>query len=650
MKLRRSILLTASTPLPLIYCLSIFGFTACDIGYGLNSKDGDIITPDDDDDTGVYDSGGIPKEICDGEDNDGDGEVDEGFWDVDGDGIKDCVDDDCEVKAATDVSELDDSCEGEETSPPVDPWNWKMEWSWRLGSVYSTPVVGDLDLDGIPEVGFTSNYSGGTLHILNGQTGVESWSTVGIDFYSGLAFGDIDGDGYGDVVGTTGTCMQPHDVVAYDRTGKALWRVTGPSNACETYPVITDLEGDGDIEIIVNEKVYDGSTGNWQFDLVTASSSANWGAPAVADMNGDGIQEIMLENRVYDNTGALVMNCGVGGIGSFPHPVNVDADTKGELLVAGFGSMTLCDDDGSTLWTRSYSSYGSPVAVADFDGDGEQEFAFAKTGSLYLIERDNSVRWSTTIKDNSGLAGCTSWDIDLDGVPEVVYADEDDILVLDGATGNVVIRETAHGSITLAETPAVADVDGDGQGELLYGSNNGSISGISVIGGADGDWPYARPVYNQYSYYGANIQDDLSVPPTPLAPWLAAPNLFRGQPSGVFVQATPNLKARIDDACVASCTTDGLVKFTGVVWNSGGVLVEAGTPYSISGWVAGGLNEIGTHVLTKDLKPGESETFSFESVMGEVGEELQVIADPANAVDECYEDDNSGVFSGWECP
>ena len=135
----------------------------CNVDSNLNSLKDDTITPDDTDETGVFHTGDLPVEICDGEDNNGDGEIDEGFWDADGDGIKDCVDDDCEVLPATATSELDPDCVGTSTTPPVNPWDWKIEWQWRGGAVFSTPAVGDLDLDGIPEVVFTSAAAGGSL-------------------------------------------------------------------------------------------------------------------------------------------------------------------------------------------------------------------------------------------------------------------------------------------------------------------------------------------------------------------------------------------------------------------------------------------------------------------------------------------------------
>jgi hypothetical protein len=411
--------------------------------------------------------------------------------------------------------------------------------------------------------------------------------------------------------------------------------------------VIADLDADGDVEIVVNEYVLDGATGAVVATLAI-NGIDNWGAPAAADLDLDGTMEILLENRVYDTAGNFLWQCGSGGTGTFPQPVEVDADAEGELLVAAPGLMTLCDDDGTVLWTRPHISYGSAVAVADFDADGAQEFAFANTGTLALVETDGSTRWSTPISDFSGLAGCTSWDIDLDGVPEVVYADEQDILVLNGATGVVEVREGSHGSVTLAETPAVADVDGDGHGELVYGSNIG-ITGVTVIGSADGDWPYAPPVYNQYTYYGANVGPDLSIPVLPDPPWIAPADLFRGQPSALYWAATPDLEGAITDVCAAGCEPDSVAEVAVQVWNSGGAPVPASAWVRVYGVAAGAPTLLDERQLGTALDPGTSYEFALETTRAALGDTVEVRVDEDGVLDECHEDDNVGTWAVGLC-
>ncbi len=590
-----------------------------------------------------------PPEECNGEDDDGDGEIDEDFPDTDGDGIADCMDGECEVEEAAPRSELEPDCEGGPSSgpPPVDPWNTTIEWQFTGGPVFATPTVGDLDDDGVPEVVTTygcPSYTSGCLAVLDGATGAVEWQKTGIDATGGTALGDLDGDGPAEIVtylagGST--------VVAYDHTGTQLWSF-GLSTYLENYAVITDLEGDGDIEVIANQYVLDGPTGALVATLQGVTS--NWGAPATADMDLDGVQEIMIENRLHSADGTLRWTCGTGGIGSFPHPINADTDPEGELLVSRGGQLTLCDDDGTVLWTRSHSgSYGAAMAIADFDNDGMQEYALAARNAVYLYEPDGSVRWSSTVQDGSGLAGTTSWDIDLDGVPEVIYGDEVDILVLNGATGAVVLRDSNHGSITLAETPAVADVDADGQGELIFGSNGG-YSGLTVFGGTYGDWPYARPVYNQYSYSSVNIDDDLTVPTHPDPPWLSDANLFRGQPSSIYVSAQPDLAVAITDVCIASCEEGGLADVAIQVWNAGPVELEPGLTIELYG--GDGTTEWLVDTLsTTDILPGEGSlelTVTVEHAA--LGTHLKVVVDPSDAHLECDETDQESSVVIEGCP
>lgn len=631
----------------------LFLLSACVVENSVNDQkdppdpfdSGDPWTPPD---SGV-DSEGIQEE-CDGVDNNDNGEVDEGFPDADGDGIADCVDvNSCTTDLASPRSETDEECTGGEVlgAPPADPWNAIIEWQWTGGQAYSTPTVGDLDLDGVPEVvatvSTTGSYFPGDLIILDGATGTQENILKGVvDATGGVALGDLDLDGFGDIV-TFSYVGSTRSVIAYDRNLVEMWTVASSARE-ENYPVIADLEGDGKPEVIVNEQIIDGATGTVIATLDGATST--WGANAVADLDLDGVQEIMLENGVYKADGSKLFDCGTGGTGSFPQPVNADSDDEGEVLIAGYGRMTLCDDDGTELWSRTYGNYGTAVAVADFDGDGMQEYAFANTSQLYLIEPDNSNRWTAPMNDYSGLSGCTSWDIDMDGVPEVIFADENDILVYSGADGSVVLQNGSHASVTLAETPAVADVDGDGHGELIYPSNAGTF-GITVIGGADGDWPYSPAVYNEYTYYGGNINEDLSVPTNPEPPWIYEANLFRGQPSALYIAGTPNLSARIEEACAATCS-DGYAEVSVQVWNDGSQQAPAGAILEL--WSdAGGSDTLVDSISLPEVPAAGSVETRFVTTQGWLGTHLWVEVDADGRVEECDEDDNLGDYNDVPC-
>lgn len=599
---------------------------------------------------GPTDSGTtVPAEVCNGLDDDGDGRIDEDFGDRDADGVADCVDAACTPDAPAPRSETRADCGPTTPGPaPVDPWSVGVEWRYVGGNVLSTPVVGDLDGDAVAEVVIVEEVGeSGQGVILDGASGAVEQILGEADPWSPAALGDVDGDGAPDIVTTRGACFDPHTVDAWDAGGALLWS-TDVGSQCATAPLLVDLEGDGTVEVIVGEYVLDGGSGAVERVLPLSSPGENWGAPAAADLDLDGDQEILLANQVFDTDGRLWWTCGRGGTGAFPQPVNVDDDAAGEVLVAGNGQLTLCDDDGTERWTWTYPGYGSAIAVADFNGDDLPDFAYARSGFVTLAQIDGSARWSTPVADALGLAGCTSWDLDDDGVPEVVYADEQDLLVLDGRTGEVRVRETGHDSRTAAETPAVADVDGDGHGEIVVPSDGGDTPGVAVIGAAAGDWPWARPVYHQATYSGVGVTDTLTILPYTTAPWEMSAGVFRGQPSARTRGGRPNARLSLSGMCVSSCEAVGVVEIWVELWNDGGEPLD---PVAVEVW---GDPDGAPTLLDRRVSPpvpvGGSTAWLVTGPAQAVGAAIEAVADPTEATTECEEADNRARWTDTPCP
>jgi hypothetical protein len=75
-----------------------------------------------------------------------------------------------------------------------------------------------------------------------------------------------------------------------------------------------------------------------------------------------------------------------------------------------------------------------------------------------------------TEDSSSEVTSSTVFDFNGDGASEVVYNDEEQFFVLEGRTGRVLFRNW-NPSQTRTEQAIVADVDGNGQADIVFGAN-----------------------------------------------------------------------------------------------------------------------------------------------------------------------------------
>ncbi|MFK7931726.1 MAG: FG-GAP repeat domain-containing protein, partial [Myxococcota bacterium] len=371
----------------------LLALSAACVTSGLNSNVGGVdptdsdgwVDPNGNTDTGEFD------EPCNGIDDDGDGEIDEGYPDTDGDGIADCVDQGCDLTLAEgrDVP-VDEEC-GDSVGVVEDPWNVEIEWQWKglksnplIRNVIVAPVIGNLtdtngdgivDTEDTPNVAFVAfpeaNINSGTLVVVEGDTGEEVWSAVNFSGAGGIAMADVNGDGQTEIVGFGAD----NRVRVVDSAGSVLWTGGTPS---VTYPqaTVADLDGDGTPEIIADNQVLDGVTGAQEFTLDVLANTP-YRLPAIGDLDQDGQQEIILGDRVFSSTGALLWTSAVqGSYGHWSAILDADGDPDAEVAMVGAGFLAIHDTDGTELvrTTAGGPQPGAPC-VADFDGDGEAEVA-----------------------------------------------------------------------------------------------------------------------------------------------------------------------------------------------------------------------------------------------------------------------------------
>ena len=145
---------------------------------------------------------------------------------------------------------------------------------------------------------------------------------------------------------------------------------------------------------------------------------------------------------------------------------------------------------------------------------------------------------------SSRVTGSSVFDFNGDGAAEVVYNDECRFRIYDGKNGDVYMSEESE-SRTRIEYPIVADVDNDGNAEIVFSTSNESgfcsenadalyNNGIEIWGDQNDFFVPARRIWNQHSYAVTNITEDGMPPRYPPKSWLEYPNgnynVYRSNP------------------------------------------------------------------------------------------------------------------------
>jgi hypothetical protein len=279
--------------------------------------------------------------------------------------------------------------------------------------------------------------------------------------WSGPSIHDLDNDGKPEVI--------REGYVIDGQTG--VLRAAPPMNYASYYvgipPVLADLYGDGNVELITGAHVwqFDGKSNSWTANAAyEAGTATNPGWVGVADFNpydGKKQPEIAVAESntlsVYnlDHTVFMGLSVAVPGNGGGP-PTIADYDHDGlpEVGLAGQDYYTVFDPDcqatprqGGKCADRTHCDFGTGGACPDY------------------------ILWSRHSQDHSSnITGSSVFDFPGAGTPEVVYADECFARVYSGFDGTVLFSQY-HSSCTWIENPIVADVTGDFHSEIIVPSN-----------------------------------------------------------------------------------------------------------------------------------------------------------------------------------
>ncbi len=302
---------------------------------------------------------------------------------------------------------------------------------------------------------------------------------------TGLSVADIDADGDQEVVAAAGTHAFWSNsywyVVSREGAGYAQTWVSPPYPASIQAVRVAQADGDAALEVLVASgnqlQVYDGSTLSVQQTLTLPTSTPV--GLTVADVDADGSRELVFcdSSRLYIMdlaSGAVEFN-GASLGGKDLAVGQVDGDAALEIIIAN-GSSAGYVVDGQTRaiqWTNA-SGFGDIVRVGDIDSDGLAEIiaGFTWTTGLRVYQGDiQTLAYSVPV---SNLGAVRVADVEGDGPLELIYGDAQwgSVHVLNGATGvqKWALANPEHGVTDIA----VGNVDGDAAREILWGAGYSS--------------------------------------------------------------------------------------------------------------------------------------------------------------------------------
>jgi hypothetical protein len=386
----------------------------------------------------------------------------------------------------------------------MDGWPVKENGSTNRGGIYA-------NLDDDPELEIIYNISTKTYAWNLDGTYADGWpvSVSSSPEYGAPAYGDIDGDGYDEVVVS---CHQPGTgntgrIYAFERDGSTVagfpvYCDGGPTRT----PVVADLDDDGAMEIIVELRhwpdgkvcVYHGDgtiMAGWPaaMDYIPASSVA------VGDITGDGIPEIIAESyyKIWaftingDTLDGFPYEPGTDRVFSYSSPVIADIDGFGMPVIivgdhslgTGNGAVHVIKSDGTSYagWPKytSHWIYGPP-SVADIDGDGSLDIVVGDQ-VLSGSPLDFVFGWNKSGENLPGFPIGPIWsvnaqiiiaDLDGDNLPELMFDDNTSAGIYNGYNHDGTMMEgwpieVAGSSFFI--NPMVLDVNGDGMLNLNGG-------------------------------------------------------------------------------------------------------------------------------------------------------------------------------------
>jgi hypothetical protein len=332
-------------------------------------------------------------------------------------------------------------------------------------------------------------------------------------FYSGIAAGDLDGDGRNDIAMSVNSnvrvLLQDPTNDGYFRSGSKYRMGTGPGpveigdlNQDGLPDLVTAIRARATISVLLQDPAQPGifqSAGEF-------GTGNNPDALAIGDLNGDGFVDIAAGGSyltlLFNNPADPGTFYTGGTLTVVPYFSSVaigdlDGDGRNDLAVTGNGVVTVLTQDPAPLAPGSFAvkdtytpgPFSKDVEIADVDGDGKPDLIVANSEtkgdqrdanvSVLLQEHDPVLRGTFQAAVNYETGAWSDdvavGDLNNDGKPDLAVLNESSISVLlQSATPGVYLpRYNLDAPLTMGV--AIADLNEDDLNDVAVTTLHGAL-------------------------------------------------------------------------------------------------------------------------------------------------------------------------------
>lgn len=383
-----------------------------------------------------------------------------------------------------------------------------MKWHYNLKDVsFGQTAAKDVDGDGKLELIFSTYWNDSCVYCLNSENGTLKWKHRqpglggGCNDAGPLIFDPFMNGNYKVVI--PGSCMDTTFCVDAD-SGYVQWKtITGGG---DSPPSSGDIDGDGFPEVLHGTffgdvQCLNGQTGAKKWTLLVDTNHAIESEPTIM-RNGSELDFVVATwDFTYDSNRIACYKASNHSLKwkQYTHNLLYHGPATGDLFRDGQKEVVIGDydgylycirtSDGALMWKDSVSKLaggyiGAPVTLADINNDGYLDVIYMDGTMVRAVNRHDSTLWTYTPPgDFTNFRGAVVADVNNDNYKDVTFCTNyGKVISLDGLTGAVIrtfdLKNYAY--TVLGDTSSIFEVD---NAPIIADFDNDGMLDLFIIGG-----------------------------------------------------------------------------------------------------------------------------------------------------------------------